>query len=77
MYRVGHAFHTCGCNGPGWIPQSTSDYCNYLASTRKHYLERLELVQKSTTLSPEEKKAGTTYWSNRIQAIDQEKNGVL
>lgn len=76
MFHVGHAFHTCGCDGPGWIPKSTGEYRNYLASTRKHYQQQLEKVQKSGALSLEEKQANTTYWAIRIKAIDQEQNGV-
>jgi hypothetical protein len=76
MYRVGHAFHTCGCNGPGWIPRSTSDYRNYIASTKKHYEEQLEQVQKSGALSPEGKKGAAKYWTSRIEAINQEQMSV-
>jgi hypothetical protein len=76
MYHVGHAFHTCGCSGPGWIPKSTSDYRNYLTSRRKHYEEQLEQVQMSSELSPEEKKEAGEYWTNRIEAIDHEQMSV-
>ena len=72
MYRVGHAFHTCGCYGPGWIPKSTSDYRHYLASAKKDYEGQLERVQKSDTLSPEAKKEAGDFWAGRIAAIDQE-----
>jgi hypothetical protein len=76
MYRVGHAFHTCGCVGPGWIPKSTSDYREYLASRKKHYEEQLEGIQNSSDASPEAKKEAAEYWSSRIEAVDQELMGV-
>ena len=76
MYRVGHAFHTCGCDGPGWIPKSTSDYRKYLASQKKHYQDQLGLVRESNTLSSEEKEEATRYWASRIEAIDREQSSV-
>lgn len=72
MYRVGHAFHTCGCDGPGWIPKSTSDYRKYLVSQQKHYEEQLAHVQRSHVLAEEEKQAAAEYWSSRIAAIRDE-----
>lgn len=76
MYHVGHAFHTCGCIGPGWIPKSTSDYRSYLSSAKKHYEEQLELVEQSGGLTPEGKKEAAEYWASRIEAIDREQNVV-
>lgn len=72
MYRVGHAFQTCGCDGPGWIPKSTSDYRRYLASTKRHYEEQLKQVQMATNVSSEEKKEAVEYWASRIKAIGRE-----
>ena len=72
MYRAGHAFHTCGCDGPGWIPRSTHGYRTYLASRRKHYAAELELVQQSRDLTPEGKKEAAEYWTSRIESIDRE-----
>lgn len=76
MFRVGHAFHTCGCDGPGWIPKSTSDYRNYLDSTKKDYEEQLKRVQGSSTLSSEGKKEAAEFWASRIEAIDREQMNV-
>lgn len=73
MYRVGHAFHTCGCNGPGWIPKSTGDYRKYLASNKQHYEEQLEQIRRSSELSTEGKKEAAEYWASRIEAIDHER----
>ncbi len=76
MYRVGHAFHTCGCNGPGWIPNSTSDYRAYLVSKRQLYEEQLERVEESGELSSKGKKEAAEYWTSRIKAIDREQKIV-
>jgi hypothetical protein len=77
MYRVGHAFHTCGCDGPGWIPKSTSDYRDYLAVAKRHYEEQLKQVQTSDTLSPEGKNEANEYWISRIEAVDREQKIVV
>ena len=76
MYRIGHAFHTCGCNGPGWIPQSTSDYRSYLSSTKKQYEEQLAFVQRSNSLSLGGTKEAVDYWISRIEAIESEQKNV-
>lgn len=76
MYRIGHAFHTCGCNGPGWIPQSTSDYRSYLSSMRKHYEEQFKQIQMTNDLSAETKKEAIEYWTIRIGAIESEQKDV-
>lgn len=72
LYRVGHAFHTCGCDGPGWIPQTPSEYRDYLATQKKHYEEQLAQVPDASWLSAEAKKEAIERWRNRIEAIEQE-----
>lgn len=73
MYRTGHAFHTCGCDGPGWIPRSTNDYRHYLDSMRRTYEQQLHHVQTSD-LSSAEKQEAAAYWTSRIEAIDRERS---
>lgn len=72
MYRVGHAFHTCGCDGPGYIPQSTNDFIEYLNDRRRTYAERLKQSQRATDRSPEDRVDEAEYWSERIRIIDRE-----
>lgn len=67
MYHLGHAFHTCGCNGPGWVPKSTNDYREYLSRQRSHYEGSLRYARTSTN-DPDTIK----YWASRIDAIDRE-----
>ena len=73
MYRVGHAFHTCGCDGPGWIPKSTSGYHKYLDSRKKHYEKQLEHARNGE-LSEDGKNESVEYWARRIEAITREQN---
>jgi hypothetical protein len=76
MYRIGHAFHTCGYYGPGWIPKSTSDYRKYLTSKKMEYGEQLKRVQKSAELSSEAKKEAGEFWASRIAAVEREQTRV-
>jgi hypothetical protein len=69
---VGHAFHTCGCNGPGWIPKSAADYRHYLESRKAEYKRQLGYKQNATDLPPDTKHEAVEYWASRIKAIDGE-----
>ena len=72
MCKTGHAFHTCGCVGPGWIPQSSSDYSAYLEKYKSIYSNELRFVQNRQDLANERKKEAAEYWATRIEAIELE-----
>jgi hypothetical protein len=72
MYRIGHEWHTCGCNGPGWVPKSNSQFHEYLKSRKATYKQNLLHIQNSTSHSPEEKAAAGAFWTTRINAIEKE-----
>jgi hypothetical protein len=73
MYRVGHAFLTCGCDGPKWIPKSSADYRHYLERQREQYEKQLAYVQRQADLPPDRKGEAVEYWGSRIDAIDRER----
>ena len=72
MYATGHAFHTCGCDGPGWIPKSSSDYKQYLETHKLNYAKQLRGVQVREDLTSERKHEAAEYWTSRIESIDEE-----
>jgi hypothetical protein len=72
MYRIGHVFHTCGCDGPGYVPQSTADYRHYLQDRRNSYAGQMSRVQESTELSTAAKREAGDYWLSRIALVDAE-----
>lgn len=72
MYRVGHEFFTCGCNGPGFIPISTAEYRQYLRDRRKQYEWQMNHARDSLELSSDRKREAGEYWTKRIAAIDAE-----
>ncbi|MGG5210265.1 hypothetical protein ACQWU4_15185 [Chryseobacterium sp. MIQD13] len=41
LYKVGITFHSCGCSGPGYIPQDKETMISYLEKIRSQYEESL------------------------------------
>ncbi|WP_299683286.1 hypothetical protein [uncultured Dokdonia sp.] len=39
LYTVGITFHSCGCSGPGFIPNDTEQLKDHFESIKKTYLE--------------------------------------
>lgn len=76
MYRVGDAIHTCGCNGPGWIPKSSAQYREYLEEPRRSYEDQLDETRNSDGLSSQQKKEAGEFWSARLLAIARELDSV-
>ncbi|MFD2941117.1 hypothetical protein [Flavobacterium notoginsengisoli] len=42
LYSVGITFHSCGCSGPGYIPNSTEKLVEYFEEIKKRYLENMD-----------------------------------
>lgn len=42
LYSVGITFHSCGCSGPGYIPNSTEKLIAYFNDIKLKYFENLE-----------------------------------
>ncbi|WP_197527775.1 hypothetical protein [Posidoniimonas polymericola] len=72
VYRVGHVFHTCGCDGPGYIPSTPVDYRRYLEDRRRLYEEHLKSTQESADLNADRKREAREYWAARLAAIGSE-----
>ncbi len=54
LYTVGITFHSCGCSGPGYIPQDRKAIINYLEKIRSEYMHAL--VFWRYRIEPENKK---------------------
>jgi len=70
MYKLGHAFHTCGCHGPGYIPQNLPEYLSILEHRKAEY-EKRRTERDSITygLSTNDQ---IDYWNSRIDDITKE-----
>ncbi|WP_312846713.1 hypothetical protein [Chryseobacterium oranimense] len=53
LYRVGITFHSCGCSGPGYIPEDKENLISYLEKIRSDYQESLTFWRNRT--EPENK----------------------
>lgn len=48
LYKVGITFHSCGCTGPGYIPQDTKELLNYFTRIKETYLKHLHFWARRT-----------------------------
>ena len=71
MYRVGHCFHTCGCNGIGLIPQSLSELKAYLTERRDAFLVQFNLID-TRARDVETRTMARSHWMFQIARIDSE-----
>lgn len=70
VYRLGHAFQTCGCDGPGFIPASEHEYKDYLKLMREIYLNHAKNYDSNPGNNSDERKAAAIYWRSRVAAIE-------
>ncbi|WP_240474721.1 hypothetical protein [Flavobacterium sp. KMS] len=48
LYSVGIAFHSCGCSGPGYIPNSKEKLIEYFENLRDTYLKNINFWRSRT-----------------------------
>ena len=70
IFTLGHAFHTCGCNGPGFIPASESEYRRYLNAKREEYQRQVDYYEKTSPMAIDERRDAARYWRERVSTID-------
>lgn len=70
MYKLGNTFHTCGCDGPGYIPQNSTDYLTYLEKIKVGYEKRLD--ERDKELSESELNEYLNYWNSKLNSITLE-----
>ncbi|MBB6331505.1 DNA-directed RNA polymerase subunit RPC12/RpoP [Chryseobacterium sediminis] len=72
LFKTGKCFHSCGCDGIGYIPKSPNDYETYLNEILKTYQEYLAACQNISMEECSNKSEEVNYWSDKIQAIKTE-----
>jgi hypothetical protein len=72
MYRVGHVWHTCGCDGPGYIPQSTGALRAYLLERRATFEDQAAVAVKQEESTAEARVEAAMHWASQIRGIDRE-----
>lgn len=65
LYAVGITFHSCGCTGPGYIPNSSDQLKAYLEYIKASYLKNLEFWRNriEPTTKKEMEKGMYKNWS--------------
>lgn len=70
VYKIGRTFHTCGCDGPGYIPQNPNDYVIYLNKIKLEY--QAKLSSRNQEFSESELSEYLNYWTSKIRLIQNE-----
>ncbi|WP_278351949.1 hypothetical protein [Chryseobacterium gleum] len=72
LFKTGKCFHSCGCDGIGYIPENPEDYEAYLNNMLKTYQDYLAACQKTLIEECPGKNDEIKYWSDNIQKIKTE-----
>ena len=72
LFRIGRCFHSCGCDGIGYIPQKPADYEQYLKSVLNEYESYIVSSQSKTEKEFPERREYINFWSEKICDIKAE-----
>lgn len=72
LFKTGKCFHSCGCDGIGYIPKNTNDYAIYLKTILQTYEEYLISYQNMSIIECHDKNERINYWSENIQKVKTE-----
>ena len=68
--RVGHQFHTCGCDGPGFIPTSAAEHRRYLKQRLETYRNRHDAA--AALPIGNERLSQAAFWADRVALVEAE-----
>lgn len=68
LYSVGIAFHSCGCSGPGYIPNTREALAAHLEGLISIYNGELDQVRRDAGKQSEEARS---YWIGKIKVVEQ------
>jgi hypothetical protein len=73
MYRLGHAWHTCGCNGPGFVPTDATGYAEYLASRARLFAARVRSAERRAEVDTATRAGEVRYWTELLAQVQNER----
>jgi DNA-directed RNA polymerase subunit RPC12/RpoP len=79
LYTVGITFHSCGCTGPGYIPNSIEELKKYLEEIKDRYMKNMEFWRKRiepTTKKEKEKDQQRNWYALSIISENYKKQQV-
>ncbi|URC13483.1 hypothetical protein [Flavobacterium sp. B183] len=80
LYSVGITFHSCGCGGPGYIPNSKEKLIEYFEKMKKTYLKEMDFWRSK--IGPEGQKEiainqeRLDYWHESVKEVDEKLNQI-
>jgi hypothetical protein len=71
-HRLGHHWHTCGCDGPGFVPATGPELIAYLNSRRKLFKANISRLERDDSRSPEQRSSELSDWTGRVRQLELE-----
>jgi hypothetical protein len=72
LYTIGKSFYSCGCDGPGYIPNNPKDYEAYLNKVLHDYESNITSFQNQPLKECRDKSKRIAYWSERVAVVKEE-----
>lgn len=79
LYSVGIAFHSCGCSGPGYIPNSKEKLIEYFEDKKETYLKNMDFWRSRTepVNKQEREKDYQKNWYELSRVSSQSKKEII
>src|SRR5690606_23490018 len=81
LYSVGVTYHSCGCSGPGYIPNTSERLIDYFQDIKKNFQIQLDFWRKREEPGNQREIASDAAknWNfvSRIPGDIRQKNGVI
>lgn len=72
LFTIGKCFHSCGCDGIGYIPQNPKDYEQYLKNALDEYTNNILSCQNKSHEEFPEKREYINFWTEKISDVKAE-----
>ncbi|HCA07549.1 hypothetical protein [Chryseobacterium sp.] len=72
LFVIGRCFHSCGCDGIGYIPQNPKDYEEYLKNTLEEYKNNVLSGQNKTNREFPGKREYIQFWTRKVSDVKAE-----
>ncbi len=79
LYSVGITFHSCGCSGPGYIPNSTEKLKEYFEDIKVSYLKKLDFWRNrdEPTTKKEKEEDTNRNWFELSRVSEKYKKDIV
>lgn len=75
LYTVGITYHSCGCSGPGYIPNTTEKLIEYFEEKKQNYIKEMRFwINRTEPVTKREKHSDRDKNWSRIILLPDERN---